>query len=139
MKLILDTCVVSELGRRDGSKHVADFIDAFPDDHLFLSVVTIGEITKGIRLLRESKRKSRLAQWLQTIQMHYGGNVLPIASETAEIWGRITAEAQRKGRALAAADGLIAATAIEHGLTIATRNRRDFAELGAMIVDPWNA
>ncbi len=137
MKLLLDTCVISELIKTKGSQKVKDFITNSIDINLFLSVVTIGELNKGIYLLDNSERKQQLFSWLYNVHKQYADRILPISIEAAEIWGKLTALDQKIGRSLGTADGLIAATAIEHGLTLVTRNTKDFESLGVMLINPW--
>ena len=106
---------------------------------MFLSVVTLGELTKGITLLDAGKKKEALSDWLLALEQESSGRILPIDTETARIWGEITASAQARGKIVAAADGLIAATALRHGLHLVTRNITEFLETGAMLINPWDA
>jgi toxin FitB len=137
VKLLLDTCVLSELQKPSGSPGVQSFVDLSPSKSLFLSVITIGEITKGVALLPESERKSSLRAWLNGLSSQFEDRILPLDQETAEIWGELSASGQQRGRSIPVADGLIAATALRHGLHVATRNTAHFVSAGAMIVDPW--
>jgi len=136
MKYLLDTCVISELAKPQKSS-VKDFILKQPEESLFLSVITIGEITKGIELLENRERKSKLENWLSSLKKHYAEKILSVTTETSEIWGTITAKEQSKGRTLGVPDGLIAASAIEHGLTLVTRNVKDFESTGVQLINPW--
>ena len=102
-----------------------------------MSVITVGEIAKGIELLDEGPRRERFTAFLDRLEQGFARRVLGIDSETARIWGEITARAQRRGRVVSATDGLIAATAIQHGLQVMTRNVSDFEETGAEIINPW--
>ena len=138
MKYLLDTCVISQLAKFGESK-VKDFIAEQEEESLFLSVITIGEITKGISLLEKGVRKSKLERWLASIKKHYADKFLPISIDTSEIWGSVTANEQTAGRILSVADGLIAASAIEHGMTLVTRNVKDFSGTGAMLLNPWES
>ena len=137
MRLLLDTCTISEIARQDGAPQVREAIAAIDDSALFLSVISIGEIAKGIFLLEPGKRRSGFEKWLARLRLDYADRVLPVDDEPVSIWGDLTARAQRKGRIVRAADGLIAATALRHGLHVATRNVSDFEPAGAMIFDPW--
>ena len=85
----------------------------------------------------DSQRKRALHEWLNTIETYYNDRLLPVDLETVRIWGEITAKAQRSGRIVAANDGLIAATALRHGLTVMTRNVADFVPTGALLFNPW--
>jgi predicted nucleic acid-binding protein len=137
MKVILYTCVLAELQKSKSDPQVVEYINQVNDGDLFLSVITIGEITKGISLLNKSKKKNRLIQWLVTIEQVFGKRILPIDSETVQFWGELTANAQKKGIIIPAADGLIAATALQHGLHLITRNKSDFSNTGALVINPW--
>ncbi len=137
MKVLLDTCVLSELRRPKGHPGVREAVDGLDDENLFVSVISVGEIFKGIALLRESQKKRALETWLQTLERYYADRLLPIDLETSRIWGELTAAAQKAGRAVHAADGLIAATALRHGLRVMTRNAADFEPTGVPLLNPW--
>jgi predicted nucleic acid-binding protein len=134
---LLDTCVLSELRRPKAHAGVRQAVDGLDDENLFVSVISIGEISKGIGLLRASQKKRALETWVQTLQRSYADRILPIDLETSRIWGELTAVAQKTGRTVHAADGLIAATALRHGLRIMTRNTADFEPTGALLLNPW--
>lgn len=138
MRTLLDTCVLSELRHPRCQASVRQAVEALDSSDLFVSVVSIGEITKGIALLRESRRKRELQTWLQNLESGYADRVLAIDLETSRIWGELTAAAQRAGHILSASDGLIAATARRHGLQVMTRNVADFAPTGVLIFNPWS-
>ena len=139
MRVLLDTCVLSELRRPKGHPNVRRAVEALKSDDLFLSVISIGEITRGIALLADAKRKHGLQEWLQALEQHYADRVLAVDVETSHIWGELTAEAQKKGKTVPASDGLIAATARRHGLHVMTRNTDHFRAAGALLIDPWIA
>jgi toxin FitB len=129
--------MLSELRKADGSSAVKVFMASVSAKSLFMSVITVGEITKGVALLPESSKKQALGAWLRGLTSVYEDRILGIDQETAEIWGEVTAAAQRRGLGIPVADGLIAATAQRHGLHVATRNTAHFAAAGVMIVNPW--
>ncbi len=137
MRALLDTCVVSEIARARGDEGVKGRVSAIPSSDLYISVITIGEIAKGIALLETGRKKKRYVDFLRGIEQDYANRVLPVDVETAHIWGETTAASQKSGAVVAASDGLIAATAIRHGLQVMTRNVKDFAATGAMLVNPW--
>jgi predicted nucleic acid-binding protein len=137
VRVLLDTCVLSELRHPKGDPGVRRAVDAFDSGSLFVSDLSIGEIAKGIALLREGRRKSGLLNWLQTLERLYGDWLLPVDLETSRIWGELTAAAQKVGRTVPASDGLIAATAWRHGLHVMTRNTVDFAATGVLLLNPW--
>lgn len=137
MRVILDTCVLSELRRDSCSPRVRSKIQALAAEDLFLSVVTIGEIAKGIALLDPGSKKAALDSWLNELHREYSDRILPIDSDVANMWGIVTASAQKGGVTLAIADGLIAATGIQHGMAVMTRNVKDFEASGVRLVNPW--
>ena len=137
MRVLLDTCVISELQRPDAHPAVRARVDALDAAGLYLSAITIGELVKGIALLPPGNRKERLSIWLEGIEQRFSDRILPIDSEVAHLWGQITARAQSSGVQIPASEGLIAATALRYGLEVMTRNSRHFAASGAVIIDPW--
>ena len=137
MRVLIDTCVVSELKRKTGHAKVRSRMESVRTQDLFMSVVTLGELTRGVTRLRAGKKKTLLRAWLLTLEQDYGKRILPVDADTARIWGELTAAAQQCGKPVGAADGLIAATGIRHGLHIMTRNVSDFSETGAMLINPW--
>jgi predicted nucleic acid-binding protein len=137
---LLDTNIPSEMTRPRPQPSVSAWLDDADDDQLYFSVVSLGEILKGVTLLSESKRRSQLQEWLdETLRPWFEGRILPVNQPIAERWGVLAGQCQMKGRPLKVADGLIAATALEHDLTIVTRNVKDFAGLGVAVFNPWDA
>jgi hypothetical protein len=137
MRVLLDTCVLSELRRPKGQMSVLAAVAAEAAENLFVSVISVGEIVKGIALLRESTKKRELHSWAQALERYYSDRILGIDVETTRVWGELTASAQKAGMVVHVSDGLIAATALRHGLHLMTRNVDDFAPSGALIVNPW--
>lgn len=137
MKALVDTCTVAELRKPDGSPAVKAAVAEIPDADLYLSVLTMGEVAKGIALLPAGKKKKALASWLAGLEGQFGDHILAVDAETARIWGELTARAQKKGIVIPGIDGLLAATALRHGLHVLTRNTRHFEASGALIIDPW--
>jgi len=138
VKLLLDTCVLSEIRTTDGSPAVKAFVAPLPAKALFLSVITIGEIAKGVGLLPDGQRKRAIGDWLLGLSGEFMDRILPIDQETAEIWGELSAAGLKKGLTIPVADGLIAATALRHGLHVATRNTPHFEAAGTMVINPWH-
>lgn len=138
VKVLLDTCVLAEIRHPRGRKSVKNAVSDLPDEALFLSVLTIGEVKKGVSLLPDSKRRRALESWLRHLEEYHAERILSVDLETAQIWSELSASAQRKGSPLAVSDGLIAATALRHGLHVMTRNVKDFAVTGAMLLNPWD-
>ncbi len=139
MRFLLDTCVVSELTRREPNGAVLAAVSSHPGESLFISVLTLGEISKGIALLDSETRRSELRTWVINLEREYADRVVEIDADTAQIWGELTAAAQRNGRTVSAVDGLIAASARRHGFHVMTRNVADFEPTGVLLVNPWEA
>ena len=137
MKYLLDTCAISELRKPECPESLRTLIETTEDSELFLSAITLGEIQKGVRLLPAGKRRQELQAWLLFLQSSFEDRILPITSDTSLIWGEITAKCQKVGHTLHSSDGLIAATAIQSGLYLVTRNVSDFEPAGVLIVNPW--
>ncbi len=137
---LVDTKPISEFVRPAPSGSIVDWFRAAAPNELYASVVTFGEIRLGIEAMPTSKRRTELELWLETgLPGWFASNLLPVARNIAGRWGQLTVEARRKGMTLTTSDGLIAATAIEHGLILVTRNVKGFAGLGIPIVNPWEA
>lgn len=137
MSYLLDTNVVSELARRKPSARVVEWFGRTPDRALHLSVLTLGEIRKGVELLAPGSRRERLRVWLkQDLPDWFADRLLPLDVLVADRWGRLLAEI---GRPVAAIDSLLAATALHHELRFVTRNTGDFHFPGLEVVDPWQS
>ena len=133
--MLLDTVVLSELRKSHPSPKVLAWLKKQPAEQLFISVVSLGEIERGIAKARKADAAfaARLADWLKDTVLLYGDHILPITAAIARRWGRLSAELGHEG-----ADLLIAATALEHGLTVATRNVRHFKPSGVALVNPFS-
>lgn len=137
MSFLVDTCTLSELVRPRPYRRVVDWFEAVPQEALFISTLTLGEIRKGVELLPDGRRRSRISAWLELqLPAWFEDRVLAIDTGVADEWGRMMA---RIDRPVPAIDGLMAATALRHRLTVVTRNVRDFEVTGADLLDPWNA
>lgn len=113
-------------------------MEAADESLLYLSVLTLGEIRKGVAGLPRGKRQTQLEMWLELdLQARFSGRILSIDAPIADRWGLMAAEAKGKGRALSAIDGLLAATALQHSLTIVSRNIRNFANTQVPTLNPW--
>jgi predicted nucleic acid-binding protein len=138
VKYLLDTCVISELTRTHPSKAVIRWISARNEDHFFLSVLTLGELIKGIDRLPSGSKKMLLQGWLdRDVRKRFAGRILPIDPEVAEAWGFLCARTEQIGKPIPAVDGLIAATAVAYGLTVVTRNTKDMDSSGVPLLNPW--
>jgi predicted nucleic acid-binding protein len=137
---LLDTNVPSEMTRARPHASVSKWLDDADDNDLYFSVVSLGEILKGVTILPEGKRRSDLQNWLDDVlRPWFQGRILPVREPIAERWGVLAGQCRLKGRPIKVADGFIAATALEHDLTLVTRNVKDFADLGVTIFNPWDA
>lgn len=135
---LLDTNVPSELAHGGANSRVKEWVLSQDQDTLFLSAISIGEFRKGFTILPDGKRRANLEAWFDAYLVPlFDGRVLPVTQVIADRWGALAGRRQLAGRPLGAPDGLIAATALEHGLTLVTRNVRDFEGLGLNLFDPW--
>jgi predicted nucleic acid-binding protein len=136
---LLDTNVISELTRPEPDAYVVEWLDSVDESLLYVSVLTIGEIRKGLAALKSGRRRSLLEAWLDTeLAARFAGRVLPIDYAVADRWGRLAGEAQGSGAPLPVVDGLLAATALHHDLTVVSRNVRDLAVNGLTSFNPWD-
>jgi len=135
---LLDTNCISESVRAKPEPRVLDWIETADESMLYLSVLTLGEIRKGVAGLPQGKRRTRLEAWMEVdLQARFSGRILPIDLAVADRWGLLTADAKRRGQPLSTIDALLAATALNHGLTIVSRNVSDFANAQVQILNPW--
>lgn len=138
MSWLLDTCAISEYAKRAPNRNVIAWLDAQDELSMFISVITLGEIEKGILKLRatDAHRSQRLTAWLGLVEQRFAGRILPLDSASLHIWAQLSANAELAGKPLPVMDGLIMATAQCHGLTVATRNVQDFAHY-PQVLNPW--
>ena len=135
MNFLLDTCVISELARPRPEPKVVIWADKQAPETLFISVLTLGEIRKGIAWLNDKARVKKLNDWLEhELPIYFQGRILAIDSQVADRWGRLLAGA---GRPVPVVDSLLAATALTHKMRLVTRNTRDFEHGGLKLVNPW--
>jgi|SRR6266403_1041119 len=135
---LLDTTCISEVIRSKPELRVMAWIEAAEESLLYLSVLTLGEIRKGLAALPQGSRRIHLETWLEVeLRARFSGRILPIDEAVAERWGLLAANAKGKGKTLSAIDGLLAATAIHHNLTVVSRNVNDFTNTQVSVVNPW--
>lgn len=135
MSYLIDTNVLSELRRKNPNPGVITWFTQRPAITLYLSVLTLGEIRKGIEGLGDNERRMVLLDWLETdLPAFFTGRILPVDALVADRWGRLVAAA---GRPLPAIDSLLAATALVHDLVLVTRNSRNFSDLPVQLINPW--
>ena len=138
MKYLLDTCVISELVAKEVNPRVVEFVDSLDSDDVYLSVITIGEIAKGIEKLPKSKRKQELHIWLtEDLLVRFDEKIVPLDTNVLLEWGFLAARLESKGKILPAMDSLIAATVLTHKFALVTRNVEDFNSANIEIINPW--
>jgi predicted nucleic acid-binding protein len=135
---LLDTNIISELVKPKPEANVTEWIENTDESLLYLSVLTLGEIRRGIAALPQSRRRATLEAWLdKNLRARFAGRILVIDQEVADRWGLLTAAAGNSGIVLPVIDGLLAATALEHNLTLVTRNTGQIPSMGVAVFNPW--
>lgn len=138
MRYLLDTNVISELVVRNPSRRVTEWLDRVDEASLYLSVITIGELRKGIAKLPESSRRERLRAWLSDeLLVRFERRVLALDVDAMLTWGDLMSRMDRAGTPLSAMDSLIAALALHHSCTLVTRNEEDFRAASIDVLNPW--
>lgn len=135
--MLLDTCVLSELVKPNPDDKVIVFFNQLAHQQVFISSITLAELHRGIARLNPSKRQLELTQWLENIEENYAANILGFERATARVWGQLTALAQKQGKTLSFMDSMIAATAIQHQMSVVTRNTADFQYCNVPLINPW--
>lgn len=138
MKYLLDTPLLAELVRARPDDWVTRWMDAYDDEEIYLSLLTIGEIVKSIESEPDPEHRAALHRWLEEdLMVRFHGRIIPLDQQVIFEWGRVSAKAEARGKPLSAMDGLIAATVCAHQLVLITYNREIFAETGIEVSDPW--
>jgi len=139
MSYLIDTCCISELVKKKPNPNVVKWFNAHDELSMFLSVITFGELRKGIEKLPDTKKKKELNRWVKEDLKHrFKNRILNINSEEVNKWGQILAAAEKNGKSLPAIDSLIAATAQIHDLLVVTRNTQYLEGSGVEVINPWN-
>ena len=138
MSWLLDTCALSEYAKKAPAPEVIAWLDEQDEASLFISVISLGEIEKGILKLRASdpRRSQKLTAWLGKVEQRFAGRILPLDAAALHVWAQIAAHAELAGQPVPVMDSLLMATAQCHGLTVVTRNAQDFA-LYPQVLNPW--
>jgi predicted nucleic acid-binding protein len=135
---LLDTNVISELVKPRPEPRVTTWIEAIDESLLYLSVLTLGEIRRGVSTLPKARRRATLEAWLKRdLRSRFHGRILAVDEEAADRWGLLTAQARKNGIVLPVIDGLLAATALQHNLTFVTRDTGEISSLGIEVFNPW--
>ncbi len=138
MRHLLDTCVISEIIKSKPNKNVISWLEKQDESSLFLSVLTFGEIEKGIEKAPDKIRKKKLRLWVEEdLKQRFEGRVLPIDLETTTQWGILQGKAEQAGKAMPAIDGLIAVSGLVNNCIVVTRNTSDMEQSTAELFDPW--
>lgn len=139
MSWLLDTCVLSEYARKVPAQQVISWLDEQDESGLFISVITLGEIEKGILKLRATdiRRSQKLTAWLNKVEQRFAGRILPLDAASLHVWAQITAHTELAGQPLPVMGALLMATAQCHGLAIVTRNVQDFVPY-PQVFNPWD-
>ena len=139
MSYLIDTCCISELVKKKPNPNVMKWFADRDELSMYLSVITFGELRKGIQKLPDSKKKKELNRWVtEDLNQRFKNRVLNITIEEVNKWGEILAAAEKNGKPPPAIDSLIAATALVHDLSVVTRNTQDMEGSGVEVINPWN-
>lgn len=139
MRILLDTNVLSEVTKPHPEDHVLEWLGRLDEDRSFLSVISLAEIRRGVALMDNGRKRDALTEWLACdLPQRFEHRVIPVEERVALAWGDLMGHAKRRGRGMSSMDGLIAATAIAHDLTLATRNIKDFEGFGIELINPWS-
>ena len=137
MNFLLDTNVISEPKQKQPHAQVLEWLDAQDESKLYLSVLTVGEIKKGIARLESSRKKAELEKWLEKLRTRFSQRILLLSERTFLVWGKWYGEYEKKGVVRPAFDSLLEATALEHDLIFVTRNVKNFQNSQVTILNPW--
>lgn len=138
MNYLLDTNAISEWTRPQPDPGIVRWLDEVDEDRTYLSVITLGELRKGVDRLANSRRRDRLERWLTgDLRNRFSGRVLPVDAAVADVWGRLLAQAENAGTPMAGIDALIAATARVHDLHVVSRNVAHFRHADVEVISPW--
>jgi hypothetical protein len=139
MNYLLDTCVISELVKKQANASVVSWVQQQDHATLYISSLTLGEIQKGVSKLPASSRKDDLQTWLERdVRERFSGKIIGIAVSEAMHWGKLQAAAEEQGKPLPLIDSMIAATAIVQDMVLVTRNTKDVEASGVKLLNPWN-
>ncbi|MEI7639005.1 MAG: type II toxin-antitoxin system VapC family toxin [Syntrophus sp. (in: bacteria)] len=140
MKYLLDTCVISEVVKKEPHPAVIRWLDTGDEGRMYLSVLTLGELIKGITKLPIGEKREKLQSWVRNdLAVRFGARLVEIDTEIARAWGMLLGEAEKRGEKLPVIDSLIAVSASVHDLIVVTRNVQDMARCQARVFNPWES
>ena len=135
---LLDTNCVSEAVKLRPDPQVLEWLESVDESLLYLSVLTLGEIRKGLANLDQGRRRTQLEAWLEVdLRDRFHKRILGVERAIADRWGALTGEAKRRGQSVPTVDGILAATALHYNLTVVSRNASDFARAQVAVLNPW--
>jgi toxin FitB len=137
MKYLLDTCVVSEFFRNQAHDSVIAFINSIPNENLFLSTLTIGELHAGVPKVKDLVKSAKLIHWIEGLKHDFTDRIISFDLETSEYWGNMKGELSKRGINLPIIDSMIAAIALSKNAILVTRNTKDFEATGVKLLNPW--
>ena len=138
MSFLIDTCCISELTKKSPDRNVVSWFSRHDETEMYLSVITFGELVKGVEKLSESKKKAELIHWVNSdLRQRFRNRILDISLAEVKKWSEVLTECEVKGTPIPAIDALIASTALVHDVTVVTRNTSDMQPSGVAIVNPW--
>lgn len=138
MKYLLDTNVISEYRKKQPNPQVVNWLNQVNAKTVYLSVITLGELQKGISKLGDGPRRTAMQEWLDNdVQAQFKGRMVPLDSDTLLLWGKLVARLEQSAKSLPLIDSLIAATALQGDFVLVTRNEADFAIAGVKLLNPW--
>lgn len=139
MKYLIDTCVIAEVTKPKPNSNVVSWLKSQNENYLYISVLTLGELSKGIEKVKDVHRKKKLHLWLaDDLRERFSGRILSVNEQVAMTWGQVQGKAELQGKSMPTIDGLIAATGLVFNMTVVTRNISDMEESGVVLLDPWN-
>ncbi len=138
MNYLLDTCLISELAKSTPDEKVVDWVLTENETSFYISVLTFGELHKGVKKLPESEKKEELRIWIEDdLKNRFQNRIISIDIRVSTLWGKIQGFAEKNGKPMPAVDSLIAATGIAYDLTVVTRNVTDMKQSGVKLLNPW--
>lgn len=137
MNYLMDTCLLSEVRKNTPNPSVIEWISQCDENAMYISALSIGELQYGISQLPESHKKNGLIMWFNDLTDSFDGRILPVSHTVSILWGNTRARLKKQGIQLPVIDGLIAATAEVHSMTLVTRNSKDFKNTSVQLFNPW--